>query len=137
MRIIHLERFAYTPMGAFGRMVLSDDLTFFTIERPWQHNQPNISCIPAGCYTMKKDDFQGKYPNYKVLDVPSRWAIELHRANVASDLQGCIGIGSALGYVKNQWAVTNSESAMTQFMTFMNGDEEAILHIFNESSGYI
>ena len=135
MRIVRLARLGYLPMATFGMFRLSDALTLPTVELPWKHNQPNVSCIPVGVYIIKLDDYKGEYPDYKVLDVPNRWAIEIHRANVPTELRGCIAPGTAFGYIKSQWGVTNSKIAHGQFMNWLNGDKEAIMHVFNETGG--
>lgn len=70
------------------------DLVLATVERPWLNNAPHISCIPAGLYPMQyawSDRWQRIMPF--VMDVPFRDLIEVHVANVAADVEGCIGVG--------------------------------------------
>jgi len=121
--MITLERFAYTPMGTFGRLTF-DDFSCYTIERAWDGNKPYVSCIPEGSYFIQRFNspkFGKVYAVYgeTVSVTPNvnfaRSAILIHPANVASDLQGCIGLGDSLGYVKNQWAVLNSVDLVKQF----------------------
>ena len=45
-----VERFAYTPHGTFGRIVLPDGRELFTIEDPPNANRTGASCIPEGEY---------------------------------------------------------------------------------------
>jgi len=83
---------------------------------------------------MVKDTF-GKatppYPNYKVLDVPGRTAIEIHAANKANQLRGCIALGNKLMVLDNRLAVHASRNTHSDFMAFMNEDtdDEAVLVI--------
>ena len=44
-----LERFAYHPEGTLGSIMVGEQ-RFYSIERPWLDNAPNISCIPEGTY---------------------------------------------------------------------------------------
>ena len=121
--MITLERFAYTPMGTFGVLTF-DDFKCYTVERPWQNNAVGQSCIPEGNYFIQRYNspkfgkvyaFYGGTvsvyadPNYK------RSAVLIHPANVASDLEGCVGLGDSLGFVKNQWAVLNSGATVQTF----------------------
>jgi hypothetical protein len=121
--MITLERFAYTPMGTFGVLTF-DDFKCYTVERPWQNNDVGQSCIPEGNYFIQRytsPKFGKVYAIYggtvSVYPDPNctRSAVLIHPANVSSDLQGCIGLGDSLGYVKDQWAVLNSSVTLKAF----------------------
>lgn len=116
MRLI-LRRFAYTPLGTFGRLELPDGGELWTLELPWLENRRHVSCIPQGRYEVKRGNFQGKYPNWELQDVPGRSHIEIHRGNVPSDLRGCIAVGKSLGALTNRWAVLQSKDAMDRLMS--------------------
>lgn len=104
-------------MGTFGRMVFND-FECFTVERPWLMNRPSVSCIPTGIYPVSYGRYNaGGYDTIVVNDVPGRTHIKFHVANIAGDLEGCIGVGDQLGYVKNNWAVLNSRLTFGEFMT--------------------
>lgn len=121
---IHLQRFAYTPWGTFGRVIYNEN-RFFSVERPWQNNEPRVSCIPEGRYTVTwyNSPKFGKtlavvggtvslFPNNKF----KRSAILFHVGNTMDDLLGCIALGRSLGWVNNKWAITGSQHAMTDFL---------------------
>src|SRR5690606_33732276 len=78
--------------------------------------------------------YRGGYKCYEITEVPNRTRVLIHIANTPNDVEGCIGLGYKLGYVKNSWAVTNSKQAFDNFMTFMNGKEFdlEITHIKNQ-----
>ena len=127
MTTLRLERIAYTHKGTFGRLWFPEGEQMFTVECPWKQNQINVSCIPEGLYGLTKDTFKDKYPNYRVLNPPpGRYAIEIHRANYAKDLKGCIGVGMDLG---SQWNVMNSEEAMDWLMEILEDYQNVLLHI--------
>jgi len=134
MKTLILNRFCLSSMGTFGTMDIQEEeenlFSCYTVERPWLGNQPSISCIPWGKYGLELDYYhRGDYPAYEVMDVPNRTEIKIHVANTQADVQGCIGLGQALGYVNRQWAVTNSRRAYERFMTVMKGDPHAMLSI--------
>lgn len=123
MKTITLERFAYTPMGTFGKLTMPE-FSCYTVEKPWRDNKPFVSCIPEGEYDLKLGMYnRGGYPAYEVMNVPNRILIKIHVANTMDDVLGCIGPGLALGYVENKWAVTSSKAALKTFMEAMDGDE--------------
>lgn len=106
--------------GTFG--VLSQDGVRLcdTVERQWKNNLPNVSCIPAGTYTLKRHQ-SPKFGQCFALEAPSlgvtiqgpslRTYCLFHAANKPSELQGCIAPGtSAAG------GVVNSKVAMDMLL---------------------
>jgi len=94
------------------------DPVFWTIERPWLDNKPNVSCIPTGTYEVAHYS-SSRFPNaYQIIGVPERTAILIHSANFADDLQGCIAPGVSAGYMnrngKQVKCVTSSTQALHQ-----------------------
>lgn len=126
---VRVERFAYTPMGVFGEMILPE-FRCYTVERPWLDNKPSVSCVPEGTYNIKKGFFnRGNYSVYELLDVPGRSLIKIHIANTMDDVIGCIGVGKGLGYVDSKWAVTRSRMAHDEFMAAMGDVDEGTIKI--------
>lgn len=104
-----LKRFCYAPMGTFGTLRYGD-LKLYTVEKPWVNNERNISCIPEGSYEVKGRKYnKGDYYTYEIVGVPNRTLILVHVANLPEEVEGCVGIGSGLGAVRNRWAVTGSQ----------------------------
>jgi hypothetical protein len=88
----------------------------YTIEREWLDNKRNVSCIPAGnykCSFVKSPKFGFAW---HVQDVPDRSHILFHKANRASELQGCIAPVSSYGTLKDEWAGFNSKVAYDRLM---------------------
>lgn len=111
-----VERFAYTPMGAFGIATL-DDFSCYTLEDPWKMNQRGVSCIPVGVYDLKWGVYnKGGYPAFEILDVPDRTYIKIHKGNTHLNVEGCIVLGEKLGYIGGNWAITHSTKAFNRFM---------------------
>ena len=112
--MIHLTRFAATPFGTFGRMVLEDNTQFYTCENRWNENRVGASCIlpEPGPDTMLYDlvrDTTGKHQHYRLLDVPDRTDIEIHVGNTDLESRGCILVGLGLGWSqKYRWGITES-----------------------------
>lgn len=116
--VMILERFAYTPFGTFGKLVLGD-LELYTVERPWLNNQPRVSCVPEGSYTLEPHS-GGKYTDTWALvgDTVSHWPDEgkrrstcvFHAGNTYEDVKGCIAPGLSLD--PERWGVRESRIAV-------------------------
>lgn len=124
---VTLKRFTSTDYGTFG--VLSvEDKTFYTVEKPWQNNTQEISCIPSGEYLLKPHN-SNKYGNVLCMigngvehfDSPTakRFACLIHTANYERDVIGCIGLGDEyLGHM-----VVNSKKSIKEFYDLVDPQE--------------
>jgi hypothetical protein len=94
----------YHTLGTNGVILLNGEKICAAIELPWKNNQPRISCIPEGKYTLIKRYSPRHGWHLQVMDVPGRQYILIHPANNAAlELKGCIapvaahtGIGRGL-----------------------------------------
>jgi len=128
--VIILERFAYTPLGTFGKFRFGE-FEAYTVEQPWNDNKRFHSCIPEGNYSLEwfNSSKHGKTLALKGQGVTlaannsdpnNRYAILIHPANTMNDIEGCIGLGSSLGYVANKWAVLSSRKTTREFLSFFS-----------------
>lgn len=108
--MIVLER-SYLPHCTIGRLHLPGMRLLFTVEPPWRENRVSESCIPEGRYTLVRDA-TGGHRWFRIPDdeVAPRSAIELHPANRAEELNGCIAPGMALA--SSWWGVERSLEAL-------------------------
>lgn len=115
--MIHLDRIKFTTKETFGQLSSDDpDILFplcFTIERPWLNNQHGISCIPTGIYQVEQYNSPTKGDVWQLLNVPNRSNIEIHPANFASQLEGCIAPGDAIGELEGMSAVLHSRKTFS------------------------
>lgn len=142
MTEVVLRRFANTEDGVFGKMYLPNLPVLYTMEEDWKENQPNISCIPAGVYELRRI-FSPKHQCevFQVMNVPGRNMIEIHIANTEEDVEGCIGIGLYPCEIKRadedqtghpqrfKRAVCQSRAAFNRFMKYMTGRNTARLTV--------
>lgn len=107
--IITLKRIKYGANGTFGRMLNEDGgLLCYTLERPWDDNAPDKSCIPAGTYNCINYS-STKFPDvWQIINVPGRSDILIHNGNTENDTHGCIVVGDSMGIMDNLPAVFNS-----------------------------
>jgi Family of unknown function (DUF5675) len=111
MLALTLERLAYLPFGTFGRVILPDGATVYTVEPAWRDNAKGESCIPEGTYRCGRSRFNaGGYASHEVQGVPGRTQIKFHRGNFPSDSEGCILIVSRLAVSNAAWPIKGEDS---------------------------
>ena len=116
-------------MGTFGRLSAAGNV-WITVERPWADNARDVSCIPEGVYTVRRDYYhRGGYEAFEIENVPNRSEIKIHIGNTMDDVSGCIAIGTDLGWVHGKWAVTHSKIAFHAFMHAMRMVDETCIKI--------
>ena len=134
MNII-LNRFRSTSEGTFGVLTVAGE-KFYSVEKPWENNIPEISCVPSGEYSLIPHDSnkygmvlclvnkEKKVTHFKESD-SKRYACLIHVANYERDVIGCIGLGDKrLGYM-----VTNSRKSIDKFYKLVNPNETHTLAI--------
>lgn len=103
MRELELQRLTTGSLGTSGRLRPYGEVTLLgasqsvdTLELPWRKNLPMVSCIPAGSYICQFENHRKFGDTYKVLNVPMRSGIYIHRGNYTSEIRGCILVGTEL-----------------------------------------
>lgn len=123
---LELIRAKAEDYGVFGVMV-AQGFHAMTMELPELHNQPDVSCIPAGTYRIERDH-TGKHRVYRLLDVPGRTGIEIHVANYVQELNGCIALGKGEDAFNGHRCLIRSRDAIQEFLEIM-GDQPGELLI--------
>ena len=99
--------------------------TFHILERPWQDNRCDTSCIPSGEYRavfLPQSD-SGKHTHvYHLQAVPGRSGIFIHSGNVVDDTRGCLIIGLARGDQDGKPAVLDSRAALADLVRVTEGE---------------
>ena len=117
MKILFLQRIAFTSDGTFGVLLDNDGIPFaLTCEREWVNNQPDVSCIPAGSYACKRVNSPRFGNTFEVTDVPGRTSILFHSGNTKDDSKGCILVGEEFGTVNGKTAVLSSKRGFAEFL---------------------
>ena len=138
MQIV-LTRTAYNPSETLGELQ-AGNTKLYTIERPWLNNDPETSCVPDGTfdlvpyYSNKHQSWTWCLHNASLgiwttpdmipvyAEKNGRSTIEIHSANFAHELLGCIAPGLAHGIFEGQQAVLNSKAAMQALITVLAPD---------------
>lgn len=135
-----LERFCMSDiMGTFGKLTIQGRV-FWTVEKPWNDNEPFTSCVPLGEYSLMPYTSERYGQTYKLVNVNNhvypdqgqpgdRFGIIIHEGNTVDDVTGCIAVGLNLGYVDSKWAVTSSRHAMRDLKELWHKDKPLKLTI--------
>lgn len=113
--VTELTRFKYGRNETVGLLTLPwKDDSFWAIENPWLDNKPNFSCIPEGLYYLERYDSPAHGEGtWQFIDVPDRTHCQIHVANYAKDVSGCIGLGMQV--MSDLGGVGRSADAMSSF----------------------
>jgi hypothetical protein len=130
MNQVDLIRFSTGDHGTFG-VISCPGLKLFSAEPPWKQNRKNVSCIPAGEYTVTRYVSRKFGRVYLVQGTAPRTYILTHTGNLAGDMEkgllththGCIMPGLYLGTYKNQQAVMASRTAFRKFESALGNDD--------------
>lgn len=87
-----LHRSLYSN-ATYGLLIHENKPLCNTLELPWLNNARNISCIPAGAYTLTKYISPTHKHCFYISDVPNRSHILIHAGNKINDTKGCILVG--------------------------------------------
>lgn len=129
---LDIHRFDQTANYTVSRIRLRSEpgaaaeATYYGMERPWQDNQPRVSCVPPGIYVLLPFSSPrfGRtwclvggtvfaYP----LGGAQRSACLLHAGNFATDVEGCIAVGLGEGRAEDgRRMVTTSRQALTALL---------------------
>ena len=96
---VEIIRVEQGPSGTFGVLKINGECVCLTLERPWEDNKPNASCIPSGVYKCKRVVSPRVGSTFEVKDVPGRSHILFHTGNTIHDTEGCILLGSQFGMI--------------------------------------
>lgn len=95
MRRLTLKRLEATEGGTRGVLMMDGIVIACTVELPWLNNQVNVSCIPCGVYPVVVHESPSRGWVFWIKDVPGRTNVQIHVANVPSELRGCVGVGDS------------------------------------------
>ena len=151
-----LARSAYGPEATTGKLSLAgSDQPYFTLEQPWRDNLPDHSCVPDGQYNLIPYNSPKHGPTwclhnsalniYATEPIPEggRGYCEIHSANWAEQLKGCIALGldnqpmfdPLAGHVEP--AVEGSRDAVAHFIALLGSMSQGHVLMIQPMDGVI
>lgn len=125
-----LIRVSTSLKGTFGTLIYEDVPFVITLERPWNNNQDDISCIPIGSYICNRIQSPKFGETFEVLNVLNRDHILFHKGNIITNTKGCILVAEAFNDIDTVSGVTESEHGFNEFMKKLKGLNQFNLNIY-------
>lgn len=140
---ITLFRMGNSPWGVFGTLTIGD-WSCKTLERPWEGNAQNVSCIPSGNYDLKKRPSallsrltQEQYQDaWEICDVPNRSHILIHPGNWIENSEGCVLVGNDFMVINSKPGVVASRKTFDEVMTRLNRENEWTISVLWDTYSY-
>jgi hypothetical protein len=102
---------------------------FVTLEPSWKDNQRQISCIPAGRYTVTPRNSPRYKDHFHVKDVNGRDWILIHQGNFRRDSTGCLLVGREFSDLNKDGFLDITASRLTLEILLQLAPEGFILDI--------
>lgn len=133
---ILLRRMGNSPWGVFGTLTIGE-WSCKTLERPWEGNARNVSCIPSGRYDLNRRPSplisrltQEQYQEaWEVCDVPNRSHILFHPGNRIEHSEGCILVGTDYFVTNNKPGIVSSRKAFDELMAILTQHDQWAISI--------
>lgn len=127
---LRLVRVTEYDGATLGVLMIDGKPRWKTLELPWLNNQDNISCVPPGVYECEKyASPKHKMTVLQLKNVPDRDHAQIHIANYARELLGCIAVGLTWGTEYGEPVVYQSIKAFTQLMDAVRNTQDIKLKI--------
>lgn len=132
METVTLQREPFTETHTYGSLSWDNLKLCDTLELPWDNNNHGTSCIPPGTYQAIQFCSPHNGDVWLLENTAPRSMIELHSANVASQLEGCIAVGTK-GMLGDVPAVLRSKDALAKLKKTL--PTKFIIVILNSTQG--
>ena len=113
--------------GAFGVLLDENQVPIcLTLERTFENG---LTILPDGVYECTKDYFnRGGYETFEI-QVEGHDRVLFHKANVETELMGCIGLGFQFGSLRGMPGILASGLAFAHWWDLVRGYERFELEI--------
>jgi hypothetical protein len=145
MRRATLTRTETDERGTFGVFRTDSGFECYTVELPWRNNEKGRSCIPAGTYIFnwrKDSPKHGEcYEMATDTEAPGRENVQIHSANWADQLLGCIAPGRSIQEIQHPSGekvkgVTSSKDALAGLETDLGQRSFELNIVWAKDSGF-
>jgi len=144
---VNIHRWSQNDKQSSGTCTIVDNqkvplFTAVALERGWQDNKKNISCIPGNYSYILVYEYSNKFKMHlwEIKGVYNRSEAKFHVANYWRDLNGCIALGEFFTDIDNDGYkdVTSSGDTMEKFHKILEPYQQfpIILNVTTEPNIY-
>lgn len=125
--VLQVKRIKNTEDGIFGVLYMPG-FCCYTLELPYKDNEPWVSSIPTGLYSLSHYNSEAHPDTFKLkelgeAEVNGRTDILIHIGNTIDDSSGCILVGYWYDRLDGKRAVLNSAAAMNDLRALLKGKD--------------
>ena len=119
--ILDLIRVGQSSRGTQGVIRFGAVSFCLTLERPWEGNKENVSCIPPGRYRCERVRSPKFGWTFEVKHVPNRTHVLFHSGNTLEDTHGCILVGEEFSGTWDKPTLASSQRGFMEFLNMLDG----------------
>lgn len=121
MITLDLIRVGTSARGTFGVIRHGQVPFVLTLERPWEDNKQEVSCIPAGRYRCRRIRSPKFGNTFEVCEVPGRTHVLFHAGNTLEDTHGCILVGEEFSGTWDAPMLVSSQRGFGELIKYLDG----------------
>ncbi len=121
MITLDLIRVGTSARGTFGVIRHGQVPFVLTLERPWEDNKQDVSCIPAGRYRCRRIRSPRFGNTFEICDVPGRTHVLFHAGNTLEDTHGCILVGEEFSGTWDAPMLVSSQRGFGELIKYLDG----------------
>lgn len=121
MITLDLIRVGTSARGTFGVIRHGQVPFVLTLERPWEDNKQEVSCIPAGRYRCRRIRSPRFGNTFEVCEVPGRTHVLFHAGNTLEDTHGCILVGEEFSGTWDAPMLVSSQRGFGELIKYLDG----------------
>lgn len=121
MITLDLIRVGTSARGTFGVIRHGQVPFVLTLERPWEDNKQEVSCIPAGRYRCRRIRSPRFGNTFEVCEVPGRMHVLFHAGNTLEDTHGCILVGEEFSGTWDAPMLVSSQRGFGELIKYLDG----------------
>ena len=125
--MINIKRWYHSDC-TLGRLSVGS-FQCFTLELRDLGNERSVSCIPKGRYKAFKRQSPKNGLVVELKDVPNRSNIQIHSGNYTRQIEGCILVGSSIGFLDGDTIpdVANSKVTLDKLLALLPETFEVVI----------
>lgn len=137
--VLQLIRREKRPDGVFSELCIRNSFFLMALERSYKQEDGSYDAkLKVGEYICQLGEHRladlKPFDTYEILGVKGHFGILFHVGNYNEDSEGCVLLGTAIGYRSDMKSkmIVNSRVAFKKFMDLLNGEKTFLLQVIDD-----